>query len=98
MATLNSQAQTLGFKPTSPLDLPPLGSDHSHSEHGSWPTLSSPPQSSITEACPVSLLIPLYLYLPLIPMTTTHLSLYHLPPQTLVQPPKWPPCPPEQPE
>lgn len=42
-----------------------------------------PHRESVSEACPVSPLTPLQLFLPLIPMATTHLSLHHLPPQTL---------------
>lgn len=36
--------QTLGSKPTSPLHLPPLETDHSHPVHSSWSALCPHPQ------------------------------------------------------
>lgn len=89
MATLNPQTHavsahwTPGPKPVSPLHLPLLGTGHRHPVQSSWPALSSPPNKSVTDACQISPLTLLHLFLPLIPMATTYLSSQHLSPQTL---------------
>lgn len=66
--------------------LPLLGTGHSILVQSSWPALSSPPNQSVTKACPVSLLTPLHLFHPFIPIATTHLNPQHLSPHTLPGP------------